>query len=286
MTLAAPTVPAGYTITEPLAATLAPGASDTFTVRLNTTTAATRSGQISFATNDPNESPFNFPVTGRVNPADNTPPVITASGFVFQTSPHRVTMTFSEDVQATLAAPDLFVEKLGEGGGATSLPTLEYSAATRTATFSFSSYPGGQLPDGNYRATIPAGAVSDAAGNPMAAFTLDFFVLASDLNRDRTVNGTDFSLLATNFGKSGRTYADGDVTGDGTVNGSDFSILAANFGKSLPAPAMAATAAVARTDVSLRAAARPKTRRPLNRRPGAHPVRLGRLDWNRSPFRL
>ena len=282
MTLAAPTVPAGYTITEPLAATLAPGASDTFTVRLNTATAATRSGQISFATNDPNENPFNFPVTGRVNPADTTPPLVTASGFVYETSPHRITMTFNEDVQATLAAPDLLVQKLGEGGGATSLPTLDYSAATRTATFSFSNYPGGQLPDGNYRATIPAGAVADAAGNPMAAFTLDFFVLAGDVNRDRTVNGSDFSLLATNFGKSGQTYADGDVTGDGNVNGSDFSVLAANFGKSLPAVQASANAsALPVRVVTFNATVRTSTRRPANGRGrlarvpaihGGHPV--------------
>jgi Bacterial Ig-like domain/Dockerin type I domain len=204
-----------------------------------------------------------------VNPADTTPPLVTASGFVYETSPHRITMTFSEDVQATLAAPDLLVQKLGEGGGATSLPTLDYSAATRTATFSFSSYPGGQLPDGNYRATIPAGAVADAAGNPMAAFTLDFFVLAGDLNRDRFVNGADFSILAANFGKSGQTYADGDVTGDGSVNGSDFSVLAANFGKALPAPEAPTAAVTGQAGVSslqartpARAAALPRSPKP------------------------
>jgi hypothetical protein len=53
---------------EGLSTSLAPGASDTFTVRLNTTYVATRSGQISFTSNDGNESPFNFTITGRILP--------------------------------------------------------------------------------------------------------------------------------------------------------------------------------------------------------------------------
>src|SRR5215218_1604999 len=84
-----------------------------------------------------------------------------------------------------------------------------------------------------------------------APFVFDFFSLAGDLNRDRSVNGTDFAILAANFGKPGRTYPTGDLNGDGSANGSDFAILAGNFGKTVPAPA-----AVVRTGTLL-AAARP-----------------------------
>ncbi len=64
-------VPAGFTLTDDLVASLAPGVSDTFTVRLNTATAGTRSGDISFANNDRDggdlvENPFNFRITGIV----------------------------------------------------------------------------------------------------------------------------------------------------------------------------------------------------------------------------
>jgi hypothetical protein len=61
------------------------------------------------------------------------------------------------------------------------------------------------------------------------------------------VNGTDFSILAGNFGKTGMSFALGDLNGDGAVNGTDFATLAANFGRSLPAPtaALAAERAVA-----------------------------------------
>jgi uncharacterized delta-60 repeat protein len=57
-----------------------------------------------------------------------------------------------------------------------------------------------------------------------------------DLNLDGSVNGSDFAILAGNFGKTGMTYAQGDLNGDAAVNGSDFAILAGNFGKSAPAP--------------------------------------------------
>jgi endo-1,3(4)-beta-glucanase len=69
LTLEDMTVPTGYTVAEGLSSTLAPGASDTFTVRLDTTTTGTKAGEITFATNDSDENPFHFRITGTVNPA-------------------------------------------------------------------------------------------------------------------------------------------------------------------------------------------------------------------------
>src|SRR5687767_9710038 len=63
--------------------------------------------------------------------------------------------------------------------------------------------------------------------------------LPGDINGDNAVNGTDFAILAGNFGKSGMSAAQGDLNGDGSVNGSDFAILAGNFGKTIT-PARAA----------------------------------------------
>jgi hypothetical protein len=57
--------------------------------------------------------------------------------------------------------------------------------------------------------------------------------LAGDANRDGTVNGTDFALLAQNFGtQNGADWGRGDFNADGAVNGTDFALLAGNFGKS------------------------------------------------------
>jgi hypothetical protein len=74
LTLGAIALPTGYGVAEGLVSTLAPGASDTFTIRLDTAVAGTKAGQISFANNDSNENPFNFAVSGTVNnPVVTTP---------------------------------------------------------------------------------------------------------------------------------------------------------------------------------------------------------------------
>lgn len=66
LTLGTLSVPGGYTVTDGLVGSLAPGASDTFVVRLDTFTTGTKSGQISFTNNDGDENPFNFSITGIV----------------------------------------------------------------------------------------------------------------------------------------------------------------------------------------------------------------------------
>lgn len=53
-----------------------------------------------------------------------------------------------------------------------------------------------------------------------------------DANLDRSVNLTDFNILAGNFGLTGRGWALGNFSGDliGRVDLTDFNLLAANFG--------------------------------------------------------
>jgi hypothetical protein len=60
------TLPAGFTLLEPLATILSPGISDTFTVKMNTNVAGARSGLISIPSSDPDENPFRFPIGGDV----------------------------------------------------------------------------------------------------------------------------------------------------------------------------------------------------------------------------
>jgi len=67
LTLGALTIPAGFTIASGFgAATLTPGSSTTFTVRLDAATVGSYSGQLSFVNNDADESPFNFTIQGSV----------------------------------------------------------------------------------------------------------------------------------------------------------------------------------------------------------------------------
>jgi hypothetical protein len=110
---------------------------------------------------------------------------------------------------------------------------VSYDPATRTATFTF-----GVLPDGNYRTTLTSAGVTNPAGIPMAAdYTLEFFVLAGDANRDRIVDFADLVALAQNYNvPDGKTWADGDFTGDGAVDFNDLVILAQRYNTTLPPP--------------------------------------------------
>jgi hypothetical protein len=66
LTLGTLLVPAGFTLIEGLPSNLSPRATDSFTIQFETTTLGTPTGQVSFATNDPDESPFHFEITGTV----------------------------------------------------------------------------------------------------------------------------------------------------------------------------------------------------------------------------
>jgi chitinase len=64
------------------------------------------------------------------------------------------------------------------------------------------------------------------------------YAMYGDLNLDGVVNGTDFGILAANFGSAVSAWDKGDLNYDGVVNGSDFSALAQNFGRSYTLPAV------------------------------------------------
>jgi hypothetical protein len=60
------TVPSGFTVIKGFGATaLAPGALTSFTVQLDAKLKGDYSGQLSFATNDDDENPFNFTISGK-----------------------------------------------------------------------------------------------------------------------------------------------------------------------------------------------------------------------------
>ncbi len=53
----------------------------------------------------------------------------------------------------------------------------------------------------------------------------------ADIDNNGSVGISDLTILAANYGLSGKTFSQGDITGDGTVNIYDFSILAAQWGQ-------------------------------------------------------
>src|SRR5205085_4450889 len=100
-----------------------------------------------------------------------------------------------------------------------------YDSAANVATFAIS----GTLPNGNYVATLPAGALADASGNSLAkTYSFSFFVLAGDANRDRQVDTIDFNMLAGHYGQGG-TFSQGDFNYNGAIDAADTNLLVTNF---------------------------------------------------------
>ncbi len=72
--------------------------------------------------------------------------------------------------------------------------------------------------------------VHDVAGLSSGQIELKYTLLG-DANLDGTVNGSDFSILAANFGLGVTNWDQGNFLYGSSVNGSDFAALAANFGQ-------------------------------------------------------
>jgi len=85
-------------------------------------------------------------------------------------------------------------------GTAAGTSKLQYEPVRDRANFHLAA----TLPDGNYRASLPAAAVSDPSGHALSSdASVDCFILAADASRDRVVDLTDFTILASNFNRSG-----------------------------------------------------------------------------------
>lgn len=179
--------------------------------------------------------------------ADNYPPKLLAAEFRYNDRPLTLRLAFSENVSASFQTSAFVLRNLttGQTIDPASL-AITFSAVTNEIYFGFTPLTGGVLPDGNYHLSIPAASLTDEAGNPLTSdVSLDFYVLAGDANRDRTVSFSDLLIIAQNYGQPGKSFSQGDFNYDGTVNFSDLLILAQNYGKSLPAPAAATPAAAA-----------------------------------------
>lgn len=180
---------------------------------------------------------------------DNTPPQVSSTGFVYQSSPQSVKFVFSEDVSASLDPSQLAVTRDGSVD-AVGANNVVWDGNTNTAYFELA----GPLADDSYHAVLDGNLVTDAAGNPLGGTVpVDFFYLLADASRDGTVDTTDFNILAASFGQSGKLWNDGDFNYDGVVDTTDFNILAGRFGASVPVAASAriASAAPARSPFSV-----------------------------------
>jgi len=158
-------------------------------------------------------------------------PVATNNQFLYQSGPRSISMSFDQDVSASLTASDLLVHNITTNTDI-STGVLSYDHATNVATWTFSA-----LTNGNYHASLAAGSVSNSSLNLLTAATsLDFFWLNGDTNHDRSVNFADLVAVAQHYGQnSGAVLATGDLDGDGKVGFVDLVAVAQNYGTTLAA---------------------------------------------------
>lgn len=60
--------------------------------------------------------------------------------------------------------------------------------------------------------------------------------IPADFNLDGIVNVADLGILATNYGKAGKGWREGDSSGDQLVNVADQGLLSTHYGQSMPLP--------------------------------------------------
>lgn len=189
LTLGVPSLPAGYTLVEGLTSPLNPGASDTFTVRLDSATMGTKSGSITFSTNDPDENPFNFPITGAVTGDIFGPTVdvvdITPDPFTGPLS--SATIIFNEPVIG-FGISDL---TLTRGGGNVPLTAAQTLTTSDNITFTLSGLSAVTQFSGTYVLTVTGG-VTDTSGNALQAAASDTFkIMTPQFRGDATAAVTD-----------------------------------------------------------------------------------------------
>lgn len=171
------------------------------------------------------------------------PPTVTAATFNYLNG-QSLTFNFSEDVSASFTAADL---QLVNTSTNTTVPTTNIHVTANSGT-SFTVAFTGTLANGNYAATLLSSGVTDASGTPLDGngdgvagdnFTLSFFVLTGDINRDRKVDILDLGILSTHWQQSGQNYSTGDLNGDGVVDIVDLGLLSTNWQQTVPAPVVA-----------------------------------------------
>jgi hypothetical protein len=181
------------------------------------------------AITDPSNTTYTMPAmsvsTIRIQIA--APTVVPASAtYQYQTAPNKISFKFNQDVSASLPTDGMTITRAGGSSVAASL--LSYDSSN-IATFSLAA----PLADGNYTLSIPNTGITNRAFQSMpASFTFNFFSLTGDANHDGVVNLLDLNTLATNFGKSNKTFADGDFNYTGNIDVQDFNALASHFGAS------------------------------------------------------
>jgi hypothetical protein len=157
---------------------------------------------------------------------DAVAPTVSTSNFDVNAQ-NAFTLNFSESVGSSLLSSNISLTNRTTGqviprSGLTITMNPDNTSATIRSTAT--------LANGFYRLNLPAGSVTDSAGNTLASsFQIDTHILPGDATRDARVDFADLVILARNFNQSPRLFTQGDFNYSGTVDFADLVILARNF---------------------------------------------------------
>jgi hypothetical protein len=155
------------------------------------------------------------------------------SDYLFETS-QSVRFRFNRSIEFSSVSPnDLSLINLTTGQ---TIPASDFTVSLTADNELAWQHAGNSLPNGNYRATIAAGALADAGGRPLAAATqVEFHVLAGDANRDRSTGFADLLIISQNYGLTGKTFSQGNVdySPDGLVGFNDLLVLTQQYGNAV-----------------------------------------------------
>ncbi len=147
----------------------------------------------------------------------------------------NVAIQFSKNVGPSLSLADIQLRNLTTG---TDVPAsqLAFSFDAVQNVLKVTVRNGVVLNAGNYRLTLLAQGITDAAGQALPAnVTINFYILPGDTNNDRVVNDVDLLQAWRNARyPSPQPDLNGDLNGDGQVNFADLSLVQSNYLATLP----------------------------------------------------
>ncbi|MSU19846.1 MAG: PKD domain-containing protein [Pedosphaera sp.] len=195
-------------------------------------------------------SPEGVTIVERTVSLDRLAPKVTGwilnGGEIQRSMVKSVEIVFSEDVSASLKVQDLVIRNLTTGADVPAADmVLNYDKAANRATWTFPALTGGSLADGNYRATLRADGIFDAASNPVAVFAADpqrsnsfeFFRYYGDLDADRDVDALDLYSFSRAIRKRAGELgfvASLDFNSDGEVGDADLASYRKHYLTRLP----------------------------------------------------
>ncbi|MBC8106683.1 MAG: hypothetical protein H7Z14_08855, partial [Anaerolineae bacterium] len=186
-------------------------------------------GEVMFAYNSfRHEAPwgsYRLVTRGMDAPASAPLAVLSTPGFDRERD-QAVKIQFNRPIMGIDVA-DVIVEDLTTN---TTLPASAFTidvipANTQPWTYRWK-YTAGRMPDGFYKATLPAGAVTDFAGNPTTSdIVINFRVFAGDADNNGVIDFDDYSHIDFGFNNNLTGFSNGDFDYNGVVDFDDYSLI-------------------------------------------------------------